>query len=80
MTHRLVIETTFEDGHTVSHFYTHSGSADDAHNALAKRWKAAGATFTRDAEALTLTRLYLDESRGGPYTDVITHEPMDGAA
>ena len=75
--HTLSIETTFDDGHVSTWAYDQPGLAKDAHGALAMRWRAAGATFTRDDASLTLTRHYPDLDRGGPYTDVIRHIPWE---
>lgn len=79
MRHQLAVTTTFDDGHTATWTYDQPGTADDAHDRLAARWKAAGATFERDRKALRLTRCYPEVERGGPYTDVVTHADIGEA-
>lgn len=71
VTYTLHIASTFDDGHTSQWAYDHQpGTAKDAHDALAKRWQAAGYDFTRSG--LTLTRSRVDPELG-PYVDVITY-------
>lgn len=73
--HHLVITTTFGDGHESTWtYYNQPGTAKEAHDNLAARWKAAGYEFDRDKAALKLSRHIADEDRGGPYTDHIAHE------
>jgi hypothetical protein len=73
--HTLHIVTTYNDGHVDKHAYERQGEAQAAHDALAARWKSAGATFTRDRRARTLTRGYsiTHEGESLNYVDQITH-------
>lgn len=75
--HILRVESHYDDGmEKASWFYVRPGlSAEDAHASLARRWRDAGYTFTRDKKTLTLTR-HRDSPEIGGYTDVIIHEPM----
>lgn len=73
-THHLVITTTFDDGHESNWtYYNQPGTAKEAHDHLAARWKVAGYEFTRDKAALTLSRQCADIGYG-PYIDHIAHE------
>lgn len=82
MRHQLEIITTFTDGHVSTYHYEQDGSAQDAHDALAKRWKAAGATFERDRANRVLRCTYergaehWNERESVTYTDEIRHEDI----
>lgn len=56
MTYILTVHHVHDDGFAWSYEKPCEGTAQDAHDALAARWKAAGYTFTRDAATCTLTR------------------------
>lgn len=53
MTHTLASTYTYDNGHEVTYRSVQPGAASDACDGLARRWKAAGMTFTRDGDSLT---------------------------
>lgn len=72
----LLVVTTYDDGHTDQWTYDRPGmDPTTAHDQLARRWRAAGYTFTRDRKALQLARRITSQPELGPYADTITHVP-----
>lgn len=81
--------TEQQQTHTVTSTYVHPdgwtreyvaerqpGTAADAHDHLARRWRAAGYDFTRDPNSLTLTR---EDRLGEPdLTSTLTVTHSDG--
>ena len=78
MTHALASTYTYDNGHEVTYTSVQPGDATTACDNLARRWKNAGITFTRDGDSLTrrsevdpdlahtLTVMHLDDQETRP--------------
>jgi len=79
----LHVHTATDDGiYEREWTYDRAGAdAHEAHDALVKRWRAAGYEFTQDKAALTLVRHVTDgpgaDPRIGPHTDTIRYLPWE---
>lgn len=53
MNHALASVYTYDNGHEVTYTSVQPGDAKTACDNLARRWRAAGWTYTRDGDTLT---------------------------